>query len=233
MKIVYLNVWHGKILDRVTKFIQEQSIDTDIFCFQEFSDEMIVATADSLSCYDEISARKPLENGEFYSLAIFMRKDFQRMSSGVLLGEQTACGFAVYAEIQFGANKMYVCNVHGISKPGEKLDTPDRLNQSQIIVDFFKEKKCPIVIGGDFNLFPDTKSMRMFEENGYKNLIKDFKIKTTRNHYVWDRYPNNPYRYSDYVLINSKSLDVKDFIVPNIKVSDHLPLILSIESKTN
>ena len=51
-----------------------------------------------------------------------------------------------------------------------------------------KDKVGPKIIGGDFNLNPDTESIKMFEEAGYKNLIKDFKIENTRNEISWREF---------------------------------------------
>lgn len=228
MKIVFLNVWEGELLDAVTEFIREQSLDTDVFCFQEFSDKMSVATKDILFGYEKHSASKPEEGTVPFQLTTFVRKDIERVSSGILLKNLVGGGVAIYVQIQIGNNSVYVCNVHGISKPSEKSDTPIRLKQSKELIDFFEEKEGAVIIGGDFNLFSDTKSVQMFEENGYKDFIKDFSIKTTRNHYAWDIYPI-PYYHSDYVFMKSDFLKIKNFSVLDNEISDHLPLILEVE----
>jgi endonuclease/exonuclease/phosphatase family metal-dependent hydrolase len=233
MKIVFLNTWQGKLQDTITKFIREQSADTDIFCFQEFSDNMDGVTKDILSDYDEIFARKLLREEKYFLQATFVRKGFRRFSCGALLEKQAGCGLVVYVEMAFGGGSLYVCNVHGTAKPGEKSDTPERLKQSQVIIDFFKGRPGAIVIGGDFNLFPATKSVRIFEESGYRNLIKEYEIKTTRNHYAWDRYRGDPHYYSDYVFVSPEFLKVSDFSVPSVEISDHLPLLVSVEPKAN
>lgn len=71
----------------------------------------------------------------------------------------------------------------------------------------------------DFNLEPETRSIKMLE-NGMKNLIKEFGIKFTHNK---ELCPDD--NISDYVII-SEGIDVKKFKVPEVFVSDHLPLIL-------
>jgi hypothetical protein len=67
----------------------------------------------------------------------------------------------------------------------------------------------------------------MFKNNGYKNLIGDYQIITTRNNLAWSLYPDKQY-FADYVFA-SPEIKVKSFEVPNNEVSDHLPLILEIE----
>ena len=81
-------------------------------------------------------------------------------------------------------------------------------------------------MGGDFNLFPDTKSLELIREAGFRDLIQEFSISTTRNRYAWEKYPTK-YLFSDYVFVSS-SLTVQSFEVPTVEVSDHLPMIVEI-----
>ena len=76
---------------------------------------------------------------------------------------------------------------------------------------------------------PNTKSIKMIKEAGYKNLIKDFGIKTTRNKLAWDQFPDEEKQnFADYVFV-SPEIKVRKFSVPNLEISDHLPLILDFE----
>ena len=68
-------------------------------------------------------------------------------------------------------------------------------------------------------------------------LILENKIKTTRNFHAWRQAKEmvaDGYRFygeqkfADYVFV-SKDVKVKNFEVPNIEISDHLPLILDFE----
>jgi endonuclease/exonuclease/phosphatase family metal-dependent hydrolase len=90
-----------------------------------------------------------------------------------------------------------------------------------------KGKEGIQIIGGDFNILPETESIRMFKDQGYADLIKDFSIRTTRNRFAWEKYPGNELYYSDYVFI--KHAKVVDFAVPALEISDHLPMLLDIE----
>lgn len=77
-------------------------------------------------------------------------------------------------------------------------------------------------------MLPEAESIQAFAKAGYRDLIHEYKIPTTRNHFSWDLYPNAPYLFSDYVFIDP-AIQVKSFSVPNVEVSDHLPMILEIE----
>lgn len=228
MKIVFLNTWNGKIKDGITEFIREQSRDTDIFCFQEVYDEMKLLCRELLPDFTEFSAYKKIE-GDDYPQATYVSKKIKEVEFEEVLEGQMDCGLGVDIKIPIKDKNIHICNFHGRCYPGHKLDNPERLKQSEGLVEFFKDKKGLKIIGGDFNLLPNTKSIQMFKENGYRDLIKDFNVKTTRNRLAWESYPNNPQYHSDYVFVSS-DVKVKDFSVLDIEISDHLPLILEIKA---
>ena len=70
---------------------------------------------------------------------------------------------------------------------------------------------------GDFNLLPNTKSLTMLEEK-LLNLIKKYEITSTRS-----VIHNKPDKYADYTLVSSDVV-VESFSVPDVTVSDHLPM---------
>ena len=227
MKIIFLNTWNGKIKDKITEFIKGHSKDTDVFCFQEVYPEMRQLCQELLLDYDEFFAYKQIE-GDDFPQASYVRKKLRAFSSAVLEG-QANTGLGVNIGINIKGKIIHICNFHGRYRPGHKLDTSERLGQSKGLIEFFKGKQGLKIIGGDFNMLPNTESMRMFSENGYRDLIKEFDVKTTRNQLAWAMYPDNPQYYSDYVFL-SPDVRLKIFSVPNLEISDHEPLILEIEA---
>ncbi len=226
MKIVFLNVWGEHMQESLADYLAKQARDTDIFCFQEATESMKRACSAVLSHYREISDYKYISEHENFPQATFVRKDIAVLSSGTLMHDDMDRGLAVYVKIRVEGSEVYVCNVHGNSRPVEKLDDAGRLAFSKGLISFFENKDVPVVIGGDFNLLPETESVSMFERVGYRDLIQEFDIDTTRNRLVWDRYPVKM-NYSDYAFINNK-MQLLSFSVPKNEVSDHLPLILNI-----
>jgi len=136
-------------------------------------------------------------------------------------------GLGITTQIDYHGTPLAICNFHGRSRPGDKLDTPERLSQSQGLIDCFRSLPLPLILGGDFNLDIHSTSISLLEKAGYKNLITEYAIRTTRNRIIWDKYPATPQLYSDYVFV-SPDISVTDFIVPENEISDHLPLILRI-----
>jgi endonuclease/exonuclease/phosphatase family metal-dependent hydrolase len=227
MKIIYLNAWNGELRTALVDFISQQSKDTDIFCFQEFSEDIKAVSDKILSNYTSFSIYKDLlhDGVSVFEQTIYVRKNLNVISHGTLLDDQLDGGLAVYVKLMINDKSLYICNAHGISKPIEKQDTMGRLKQSNDLIGFFQDKAGAKIIGGDFNLLPITESIQMFEKNWYRNLVKEFNTETTRNHFAWDRYPDNKQYFADYIFI-SKDITLNRFEVSANEISDHLPLIL-------
>jgi endonuclease/exonuclease/phosphatase family metal-dependent hydrolase len=226
MKIIYLNAWNGRVRDEITEYIKAQIPTTDIFCFQEAYDDMKSLCTELLQGYAPYMVRKTLDEINDFSQVTYVRKGIPVTGSGSILMDEADCGLGLYVEVGLEEERVSICNFHGISRPVDKLDSSKRLLQSETLIRLF-DSKGYVVIGGDFNLFPETKSIGMFEEKGYVDLIKKFDIKNTRNHFVWDRYPDTKQYYSDYVFM-SPSVMLQSFTVPENEISDHLPLEVTI-----
>lgn len=136
----------------------------------------------------------------------------------------------LYTEVVVNGVALMICNVHGLPFPGDKLDTPERLRQSEIIVNFASDLSGEKIICGDFNLLPETESVKMFERAGYTNLIKYFGIATTRGKLCKILHPEftNRQEFADYVFA-SAGVSAKSFSVPDVPISDHLPMILNFD----
>jgi len=235
MRIIYLNSWFGKVGQPYFDFIKKESSKTDIFCLMEVSPTLFPKLQDILSDFNEIYEKgltlKVLN--EISGQAIFVNKKLKIVSSGktsIYPESDQDVGLLQTAKIVNGDKSFWLGSVHGMSRPGEKEDTPLRIEQSNKILEFFNDKKDgPVIIGGDFNLLPTTKSVKMFEEAGYRNLIKDFQIENTRNRIAWEQFASHPgfvkQHFADYVF-TSPEVKVKSFEVPYMEISDHLPQIL-------
>lgn len=128
-----------------------------------------------------------------------------------------------WARIISSGKEFLVANAHGKWHPGEKLDTPERIKQSEIINGFLKGFDGPKILCGDFNLMPQTQSVKILQQ-GLTNLITGFKIETTRNEVSWKQYNNKQY-FADYTFV-SPGISVNSFEVPYNEVSDHLPMVV-------
>lgn len=177
--------------------------------------------------YQKFYSEKVTEVNPFGNV-IYIRKGMSVVNSGTVLSDVEGAGFANYIIVKDDINdtETVICNVHGIPYPGHKLDTPERLEQSSVLIKKFESYRH-VVIGGDFNLLPEAKSVKTFSSHGFNDLVKQYEIKTTRNNYAFDKYPGSHQYYADYVF-TSPAIDVKRFSVPVDIVSDHQPLLVSI-----
>ena len=133
----------------------------------------------------------------------------------------------IYCEIEHNERKFLVINLHGFWNPAPKTDTPERLKQSEMIISFVKKYNLPVVIAGDFNLAMNTKSVGLFTEKGFRNLVKESGVKTTRSslYTIKWRYTDP---FADYIFV-SDDIKLIDFKVLPDEVSDHIPLYLEFE----
>jgi endonuclease/exonuclease/phosphatase family metal-dependent hydrolase len=120
--------------------------------------------------------------------------------------------------------KLRILNYHGVWTRN-KLGNKKSLAANKIISDLALQAEGEVIICGDFNLFPDTPSMKLFEKN-FISLVDTYNIKTTRP--ATNELHGSKRNVVDYIWV-SKGIQVNTFEVINTDVSDHLPLILDFE----
>ena len=242
MKIISLNTWGGKIYEPLLKFFTDNK-DIDIFCLQEIYNNapMDIIIKNSLqknfNLFSNIERILPDHQGYFrsnhkgyYGLAIFVKKNIKIIKEGDIpiyevLNYQGGGNHSrnlQFITINKDGEEITIANVHGLWNGKGKTDTGERLNQSKIIKNFMDFIKGDKILCGDFNLEPNTESVKILEE-GMSNMIKKYNINSTRTSYY-----NKPGKFADYVFI-TKDLEVKDFRVLQDEVSDHCPLLVDIK----
>lgn len=259
MKIIFLNIWGGKLYEPLAAFVRHQADTTDFFCFQEMFDApRIMPTVydyrttilhdltyllPDFTPYFAPAVRgfdgdAPADPDLSLGIAVFVRKGIEVAGEGSIMiagearsGATEDRGFPhnlQYVRFLHGAVPYTLAHLHGVPSPGSKRDTPVRIAQSQKILDLLAGEKGEKIFGGDFNLMPDTESVRMLERAGYRNLVAEYGVTSTRNRFSYGQYPEHDRQYfADYAFV-SPGVAVKDFTVPSEEVSDHLPLILTV-----
>lgn len=237
MRIIFLNLERGNKGQPLFDFITSNINDTDIFCFQEATELVLNKIKKLLPQFNLSYFEKVISKNKIYAIAAFIRKEYLFENEQRILDGDLTIGIAESFNILVNPKKVSVSNVHGIPYPGDKKDNEARIRQSKNIIDHISKIKPFTIIGGDFNLLPETESIKMFEKSGFRNLIKEFKIKTTRSKNAWKEaqkrnQKENPFfgkqDFADYCFV-SPEVKVINFEVPNIEVYDHLPLILDFE----
>jgi len=243
MRLISLNTWCGIKYELLKKFLEHQSKDVDIFCFQEVRNGKYLdqkkETEEKTNLFKEMGEILPAFTGYFtemitgVGIATFVRNNIQiaKIESKQILTAQEiehikmSDGNSYYPRVIqsiFLKNKnLVIHNFHGI--PGiSKKDTPERdlqTNNLLKIIDSNNSKSQ--IITGDFNLDINTEAISKLS-NKLRNLIKESKFKTTRN-YNYGKYKELP--FADYAFI-SKDLKLNNFAVLPDEVSDHLALLV-------
>jgi endonuclease/exonuclease/phosphatase family metal-dependent hydrolase len=239
MKVISLNIWGGRLKGSLLSFLKSHG-DVDIFLFQEVcengskDDEEVAEpyifseVAEVLSGYKSIFVKAD-ESG--WGLAAFVRNGIEVKEAGDIFITQYRKGDVVgkkrnlqHVSIEESGRQVALFNYHGLWTGGGKEDSEERLEQSRKIVDFIKGFSGEIILSGDFNLLPETRSLKMLEDElGLENLIKKFNIVSTRtSHYERD------VKFADYMLV-SKGVEVKEFKVLPEEVSDHAAMYLEFD----
>lgn len=188
----------------------------------------------------EISAELPNHKtffhphvGDNYGLFMVIKKEFEVVNEGDVfvykqrgfISNEDAGNHArniQYVTVISNNQPVTIINFHGLWNGKGKTDTEDRIQQSKNILEFTKNIQNPFVLCGDFNLLPDTESLRMFENAGLRNLVREHGVTSTRTSFY-----TKPEKFADYVFI-SKDIPLKNFKVLSDEVSDHAPLLIDV-----
>ncbi len=173
-------------------------------------------------------------HGNHYGLMMLVRKGMDILGSGDVfvykdrghIPEGDVGNHArniQYVTFMHNGAQSTVINFHGLWNGKGKTDSDERILQSENIVRFIEQLNGEVVLNGDFNLLLDTDSIKILEEAGLRNLIREYGIISTRTSYY-----TKPEKFADYTFV-SDGVKVIDFRVLTTEVSDHSPLLLEIE----
>jgi endonuclease/exonuclease/phosphatase family metal-dependent hydrolase len=244
MKLISLNVWGGAVNKPLLEFLSENR-DVDFFLFQEMHHNATKKTnwdnRGNPNLFEDIKKILPEHDGYFapaqddeYGLAGFLKKDIKVLESGDIFIHRYKDAMKDMQGANLGRNLQYfkidaakpyaLLNFHGLWTGQGKKDTEDRIKQSNKIVEFARSISGDYVLAGDFNLLPDTESIKILEGMDVRNLIKDYGITNTRTSY----YTKTTDKFADYTF-TTPGLNVKDFKILPDEVSDHAAMYLKFE----
>lgn len=128
-----------------------------------------------------------------------------------------------YVTITTPSGPITIINFHGLWNGKGKTDCNERIAQSEKMIEFLRTLNYPYILCGDFNLRPDTESLAMLEREGLRNLVREYRIESTRTS-LYDKV--DP--FADYILVR-EGVEVVDFQkLPDV-VSDHAPLLVEVK----
>lgn len=252
MKLISLNTWGGKIFEPLLEFIEEQAVDTDVFCFQEMFDSPIAVTTSSgtrSNLHTEISDLLPEFLGHFapahdgldidgnsdlrlsYGLSLFLNSEIsveQYNGDGFVYGTRNCeiNGFTCLPR-----NLQYVTIVHqglkySIAHFHGLWNGKGKSDAPDRIEQSRKVRSIIDRLEGEKILCGDFNL-----EPGTKSLaileeglVNLVTIGGVTNTRSYTYY-QKPGRYADYVLVSPR-IGINLFSALEVDVSDHLPLVL-------
>jgi endonuclease/exonuclease/phosphatase family metal-dependent hydrolase len=106
-------------------------------------------------------------------------------------------------------------------------ETLQMLNQTQSILDYLKyTKNIPTIFSGDLNIHPKSASVAKLSQN---LKLVNVDGKNTLNPLVHPAFKNNFPKGVNVDYIFQKGFEVINYQVPEITVSDHLPVVAELE----
>lgn len=242
MKLMTLNVWQGRLERVLLKHLEQQ--DIDFACMQEAVDYP-GKTNGLISSYQKIGTSMRL-NHQFFSALNAMKLGSRNLTFGNVIYssrpfEQTETIFTrgsykegfdfdiddyniralQHAMVTVGDKKLHILNHHGHHIDTHKLGDDETMRQITLIINYIKKLDGAVILCGDFNLSPESESMKQFDPI-LRNLPVEYKLETTRSLLTYKK------EVCDYIFVN-QDVDVKSFSMDQTIISDHNALTLEFE----
>ena len=173
-----------------------------------------------------------------WGLATFVRKSFPiiAQTQGFVHKSYSPYGYgehprsrSAHAVKVFDYEKnspIVVAHMHGLRDLNGKMDTPESAIQAHKLVSIatgIVENNDPLIVCGDFNVTPNSETLKILSQAGLTDLVTTRATKGTRTSYY-----KKPNKYADYMLVN-EHVKVSGFnVIFEPEVSDHCPLVLEI-----
>ena len=237
-----LNVWQGRLERVLLKYLEQQ--DIDFACMQEAVD-YDGKTAGLVSSYSTIGASLRLDH-QYFSPLNAIKFGSKNMSFGNVIysslpftqSENIFTRGSYKGDFDFDVDdyniralqhtlvevdgkKLHILNHHGHHIDAHKLGDDETMRQTGLIIDYIKQLDGAVILCGDFNLAPESESIKQFD-SVMQNLSVTHSLETTRSLLTYKK------EVCDYIFINDK-VDVNDFSMDQTIISDHNALILDFE----
>lgn len=206
MKIVSYNIHKGMDLNnkmtlgKISKYLK--NINADVICLQEVLYPQFAKLKLDLDM-DGVFAANVIKPGMMYGICIFSNREIYNNEHILLTSKKEQRGF-LNANILSDYGKMNIINTH------LGLDKDERKKQINEILDYLYNREGKSIIYGDFN-----------EKNISISKFNDMAVYT--NNYNICTFFKTDARI-DYIFID-KSIQIKEYVVDKIKLSDHYPII--------
>jgi endonuclease/exonuclease/phosphatase family metal-dependent hydrolase len=250
MKLIQLNIWQGRLIKQVLKFLDREQ--PDIICLQEvYSSTINTLTHDFLGSQQKIQANFPSYHSYYsavcdmpvlgkkvrYGNALFSRFEIsdeethfvhQRYhsysdSESYAAGEGLTEGANLQqTTVRLGGGKSFtVFNHHAYWVPNH-MGNETSAAALEKVASIIRQSPRPLILSGDLNVVAESPAMNPILEI-LTDLTKENNLSTTLSQFGAMRNVA-----CDHICI-SEGIEVRDFSVREDLVSDHQALVLEFE----
>lgn len=249
LKVISLNTWYGgKLFEQMATFLKKEN--ADILLLQEVYNSHDTSLADNYRSFSLLPTEFDLKYSAFapafkQNFGNFRVDQGNAIVSRWPIANQNIVFYDTpydpdYTEsplkFEYIARNLQIVDITipdvGVVTVGNTQgiwgldggDSERRLHMSQVIVDTLKNKNR-VILGGDFNLKPNTKTILKIEDH-FTNVFKD-ELTTTFNMKRKDN-PGYATAVVDMAFV-SPHMSIGEHYCPEVDISDHLPLIFNVE----
>src|SRR3990167_8522700 len=250
-KFIQINIYKGRYLDVLTRFLKDQN--PDFISTQEVTAGELNLCDKNLDLFEYFKAElslngvidkvmKPVDSPKSYlGNAVFSKNQIIDSKSLVLktFNEFTLVKFHDFknftnfprnllsAECVLDGQKIRVISWHA-AWTAPPIDTKETLRQAKLVADYLANSKEPFILVCDMNAVPQGKTAGLINQSAV-NLMMNSGVLQTNHPKVHKIAPRG--FVIDYIF-TSAHFKLKKLEVPEVTISDHLPVIAELEFKS-
>lgn len=249
LKFIQINIYKGKYLDALVDFLKQE--DPDIVAMQEVTRGDVSYCSDkTVNIFEYVKAKTGFD-GCFGSNQKFADSEKSLLGNAVL-SKLPITGSKVLSLKEFRPVTLFEFEdssifpylarlaidviidvdgrtVHAISWhaawTAPPADTTETLRQAKIVADYLKSLNNPFILGGDLNNIPESKTVGLISSVA-NNLMTGSNVVQTTHPKIHKIVPRG---YLVDFIFTSGGIKAKSLKVPQVTVSDHLPVIAEVE----
>lgn len=248
-KFIQVNIYKGKYLDALLEFLKSES--PDFISMQEVTTGKLNSTEDERNlfeviknelgysgAYNEDSKLKGFPDSMFGNAVlsrfpvvdtkVLVLRKFRPMTKEEIESDERIWGIIARHVLDLIVNvngqKIHAMSWHG-AWTAPPADTPETLRQAKMVARYLKSLSEPFILGVDMNNTAQSKTAQIIDEVAVNHMKGSGVLQTThpKIHKIAPRGYLIDYIYS------SEHFNLKSLRVPQVTVSDHLPVVAQLE----
>lgn len=248
IKVIQVNIYKGRYQEMLVEFLKIQN--PDIIFMQEVTCGFINLNGDDSNIFESLKRNLGYE-GVFFTSAVILDRPNSFQGNAVLtrhkiksskftpLNRHAGMNLSTFndsdffphfprsiveARIEFNNRELIALSCHG-AWTAPPTDNAENYRQAKLIAKHLKALDLPYIMGADMNMPPETRVIKTIE-NCANNLIRGSGIAQTTHPTVHKIAPRG--YLVDYIF-TSEDFERVSIEAPNVLVSDHLPLVATLE----